>query len=119
MDCCMSSDASAFHSRLRKPRSAVAGKADDALDKVGIGVHGVVEDDNFAAVNNRGGEDGWSFVEAEGVLVYEKEVADEEGGFHGAGWDAEGLNGEGKDEDGDDDDVEERLNGGEQAMLVV
>ena len=82
----------------------VAGEADDALDEVHGGVDGVVEDDDVAAMDGGGGEEGgrvWIF-EAEVLFVDEEEVADEEGGFHGCGGDAEGLDGEGDDEESDD-----------------
>ena len=53
------------------------------------------------------------------MLVDEEEVADEEGGLHRFGGDAEGLGTEGDDEDRDDDEVEEGLKRGENAGLVV
>ncbi len=54
-----------------------------------------------------------------GLLVDEEEVADEEGGLHRLGGDAEGLRAEGDDEDRDDDEVEERLHRGEKAGLAM
>ena len=98
----------------------VAGKADDALDQVQGGVDGVVEDDDVAAMDGGGGEEAGGAVcelEAAVLFVDEEEVADEEGGLHRLGGDAEGLGGEGDDEDRDDDEVEERLERGEDAGL--
>ena len=98
-------------------RTLIAGQADDALDEVDGGVGRVMEDDDVAAAELAGGEG--KVVEGGGLLVDEKEVADEESGDHGGRRDAEGLDGEGDDEDGDDDDGEEGLDGGEEAVMRV
>ena len=97
----------------------VAGQADDALDEMHGGIDGKVEDDDLAAVDGGGGQDAGGFIEADAVFGDQQEVADEEGWLHRSRRDAEGLNDEGDDEDGDDDDVEEGLDGGEQAVLVM
>ncbi len=97
----------------------VAGKADDAFDEVEGGVDGIVEDDDVAAVDGGGGKEGACAVGGCGLLVDEEEVADEEGGLHGFGWDAEGLHAEGDDEDGYNDEVEQGLEGGGDAGSVV
>ncbi len=97
----------------------VAGEADDALDEVEGGVDGVVKDDDVAAMDGRGGKESASAVGGCGLLVDEQEVADEEGGLHGFGGDAEGLHAEGDDEDRNHDEIEERLQSGEDAGLFV
>ena len=97
----------------------IAGKADDTLDEVEGRVDGVVEDDDIAAMDGGGGEEAACAVGGCSLLVDEEEVADEEGGLHGFGGDAEGLHAEGDDEDGDDDEVEEGLEGGEDAGVLV
>lgn len=97
----------------------VAGESNDALDEVEGGVDGIVKDDDVAAVNGGSGKEGAGAVGCHGLLVDEEEVADEEGGLHGFGGDAEGLYAEGNDEDGNDDEVQKRLEGGEDAGPVV
>jgi hypothetical protein len=97
----------------------VAGEADDALDEVERGVDGVVEDDHVAAMDRGGGKERAGAVGGCGLFVDQEEVADEEGGLHGFGWDAEGLHAEGDDEDRHHDEVEERLQSSEDAGLFV
>jgi hypothetical protein len=98
---------------------AVSGEADDSLDQMEGGVDGVVEDDDIATADGGDGKEAACAVEGSGLLVYEEEVANEEGRLHGLGGDAEGLHAEGDDEDGDDDDGEHRLEGGKEAGFVV
>jgi hypothetical protein len=97
----------------------VAWEADDALDEVHVGIDGEVEDDDLSAMDGGWGKNSGALVEAESLLGDEEEVADEEGGLHGAGGDAEGLDDEGEDEAGDDDDVEERLDGREKPVVLM
>jgi hypothetical protein len=99
---------------------AVAGQADDALNQMQRGVDGVVEDDDVAAMDGgRGKETGRPVFTRHSLFVDEEEVTDEECGLHRFGRDAERLGAEGDDEDRDDDEVEERLERGEDAGLVV
>ena len=99
---------------------AIAGQADDALNQMQRGVDGVVEDDDVAAMDGgRGKEAGGSVCARYSLLVDEEEVSDEECGLHRFGGDAEWLGAEGDDEDRDDDEVEEGLERGEDAGLVV
>jgi hypothetical protein len=78
------------------------------------GIERVVEDDDVAAGDSlsRHEKSGIGGVD---LLVNQEEVADEEGGLHALGWDAEGLEGEGHDEERDDQNVEQRLDGREDA----
>jgi hypothetical protein len=87
----------------------IPGDSDDSFDKVDAGLDGEVKDDDVSAVNGRCGEEERVRRVGGNFFIDKEEVADHEGGLHGAGGDAKGLNGKCDDEDRDDDDGDQRL----------
>ena len=81
---------------------AVAGKSDDALDEVLRRVDRIAEDDDVATVNGSIGKHELPGTGgAEAGFIDQQVVADQQGVFHGAGWNAEGLDDKGDDEQRD------------------
>ena len=87
----------------------IARQSDDALDVVHFRLDGIVEHDDVAAldlsgrnqdvVDNRGSD-------AVGEFVYKDEVAFNQAGTHGAGWDLKWLGDKGAQDEDDEDDRE-------------